>query len=210
MHYYDDKYFEWQREIGRITTKFTKHYFEPYIKPTDKVVDFGCGGGTLLAALNCAGKTGVEINPHAREHAKSLGVNVLESPQGLPDNAADVIISSHCLEHCHDPLSELRSLYTKLVPGGRIIFVTPYERYTPYVANDVNQHIFTWSPMCMGNLFTLAGFQIEDVSIIKHRFPPGYMRLQKILPASLFHFACVIWGHWYTDMQQVRCVGRKG
>jgi SAM-dependent methyltransferase len=209
MEYYDDKYFEWQREIGRITTKYTKHYFEPYIKATDKVIDFGCGGGSLLAALDCSGKIGLEINAHARAHANSLGITAVESCQEIPDNSANVIISSHALEHTHNPLAELKSLYPKLVKGGQIVFVTPYERLVAYEPNDVNQHLFTWSPMNLGNLCTLAGFEVKEVSIIKHRFPPGYMRLEKILPEPLFHLACILWGHWYTRMQQVRCVAVK-
>lgn len=209
MNYYNSAYFEWQREIGRITTKLTKHYFEPYIKSTDRVVDFGCGGGTLLASLNCATKTGVEINEHARAHAESLGVKTVSSPQALLDASADVIVSSHALEHCHDPLSELKSLHPKLAPGGRIIFVTPYERYVHYKPNDVNQHLFTWSPMNLGNLFTLAGFEVQESSIIRHRFPPGYQRLEKILPTAIMQLICTFWGYWYTDMQQVRCVGKK-
>ena len=49
------------------------HTFSDFIKETDKVLDFGCGGGYLLNELNCADKYGVDINPVALEEASKWG-----------------------------------------------------------------------------------------------------------------------------------------
>ena len=39
MHY-DEKYFEWQRNMGIIGGKVDKFKFEPFITSTDTVIDF--------------------------------------------------------------------------------------------------------------------------------------------------------------------------
>ena len=38
--------------------------------------------------------------------------------------------------------------------------------------NDINQHLFTWSPMSFGNLVQKSGFQISNVTIQKIIQPP--------------------------------------
>ena len=65
VHHYDDTYFGWQRAIGEFGVVASRFKYAPHIKPTDHVIDFGCGGGHLLAALPCAARMGVEVNPAA-------------------------------------------------------------------------------------------------------------------------------------------------
>lgn len=42
--YYDEKYFEWQKECGKIGGILNKFKFESYVKNSDVLLDFGCGG----------------------------------------------------------------------------------------------------------------------------------------------------------------------
>ena len=46
-------------------------YFKPYLKPTDSVLDFGCGNGGMLMHIKsaCATAAGLEVNAVAREIA---------------------------------------------------------------------------------------------------------------------------------------------
>jgi hypothetical protein len=58
-------------------------FYAPYIRKTDAVVDFGCGGGFLLDALDCGDKMGVEINPtHAHLDARLTQVRVVARNPG--------------------------------------------------------------------------------------------------------------------------------
>lgn len=45
---YNQTYFDYHNKIGEFSgwANYTK--FEKYIKPTDRVVDFGCGGGRFV------------------------------------------------------------------------------------------------------------------------------------------------------------------
>lgn len=171
--HYDEAYFAWQRRTGLFSAKANRYKFQPYIRATDRVVDFGCGGGYLLAALQCGERKGVEVNPVARDAAMKNGIAAVGSPAELPDAWADVIISNSALEHCEHPLMELRALLPKVTPGGRLVFVVPHETLEwPYKPGDINQHLYTWSPMGLGNLVKTAGFLVESVSASRFMWPP--------------------------------------
>ncbi len=183
--------------------------YQPYVGPQDLVVDFGCGGGFLLKELACKEKCGIEINPVARENAKKIGIKAVASAEDLAVGTADVVISSHALEHTFDPLGILVKLKGLLKPGGRLVLVTPFERDVNWQPNDINQHLFTWSPMNLGNLATKAGFVVETCEVVYHRFPPGCFFLEKYLGATAFHLLCRIWGRTSRAVVQVRVVAVK-
>ena len=46
-NHYDEKYFDWQRDIGAFGGWANRTKFEAYIAPHDRVLDFGGGGGSL-------------------------------------------------------------------------------------------------------------------------------------------------------------------
>src|SRR5260370_16308992 len=109
-HYKDtagSKYFEWQNANGAIAGRIEARKFKPYGKPTDGVLDFGCGGGHVLRNLDCARRVGIEINPSARIAAAELGIECHEVIAGVEDESFDVIISNHALEHVPFPISIL-------------------------------------------------------------------------------------------------------
>ena len=208
-NHYDQKYFEWQRSIGRLTGRANLFMYQPYIGPEDRVVDFGCGGGFLLKELACKEKCGIEINPVARDNAIGMGIAVVASADDLTPGSADVVISSHALEHTFDPLGVLVKIGTLLKPGGRLVLVTPFERDMNWKPNDINQHLFTWSPMNLGNLATKAGYVVETCEVVHHRFPPGALLFEKYLGKSVFHLLCRVWGLISRSVVQVRVVAVK-
>ena len=152
MSHYKEEYFNWQKEVGEFGGIANLFKFEKHIALDDSVIDFGSGGGFLLANLNCKQKIGVEINDVARSYSKELGIESVESIEMVEDNWADVIISNHALEHVENPLSSLKKILSKLKTGGKIIFVVPHERKQLYKENDKHQHLFTWSEANLGNL----------------------------------------------------------
>ena len=60
--HYDEEYFKYQSEIGRFGGWANLTKFSEYIRPEMKVLDFGCGGGYLLANISCKEKLGIEIS----------------------------------------------------------------------------------------------------------------------------------------------------
>ena len=207
--YYNEDYFKWQNDLARMGAELNLFMFKPYVRASDRVIDFGCGGGHLLSFLEASEKLGIEINPSAREVAKNQGIRTVESSAEIEENWADVIVSSHALEHCPDPMSIVKGLYRNLKPGGTIVLVVPYERKVPYAPNDVNQHLFTWSEMNLGNLFAACGFEIERVEEVKHKYLPYMRRILPIVGKSLFHVLCLLYGRLNRRVSQVRIIAHK-
>ena len=145
--YYGKKYFDRQKPIGEFGGWASLPTFAPYVRPEDTVLDFGCGGGFLLKNINCKKRIGVEINPHARETAKSNGIEVYASVNEVSDNCANVIISNNALEHCHHPLQELQALYPKLMGGASL------------------------SLLCHAKTLAMPGLKMMLISICTHGVP---------------------------------------
>lgn len=208
--HYDDQYFAWQTSIGEFGGWANQSKFSNYISLDSKVLDFGCGGGFLLKNLNCAKKIGVEVNPAAVETARKHGIEVYNRVDDVPDEYVDVVISNNALEHTLQPLEELKSLYRKLVPGGMIVLVAPCESISyGYRPNDVNHHLYSWSPMCLGNLFSEAGFSVIESKPYIHKWPPKYRLIASWGGRALFNLACRIYGRLERSWFQVRVVAEK-
>jgi SAM-dependent methyltransferase len=209
MSYYNKDYFDRQKKIGEFEGETGLFKFKDYIKPTDIVIDFGCGGGYLLKSLSCNGKIGIEPNKTAQKTAKRNDIEVYSSIEEIPDNFADVIISNHVLEHVLCPFESLSLLKRKVKFGGKLIFVVPHQ--TPsegFKENDINQHLYTWNPLTLGNLFKAAGYNVVKVDTIRHTWPPGYKIIRKLLGRNLFHFISRIYAILKNSCQ-IRIIAEK-
>lgn len=211
--HYDASYFAWQRKHcgGPQSALMDRWKFESFLSPRDVLLDFGCGGGFLLQALSCGSKYGVEVNSAAREEA-ALNGHVYADIEDLPESIAfDAIISHHALEHVDNPLDILRKLRARLRQGGKVVFVVPTEewhRQKRYRPDDINQHLYTWTPLSLGNLFARAGFQVERAELLRQRWPPKAQKLYRIMPALIFHIVCGLWGT-VTHSREIRIVALK-
>lgn len=208
--HYDEKYFDWQASIGEFGGWANQSKFIEYISSNSRVLDFGCGGGFLLKSVKCGKKVGVEVNPSAVETARKNNIEVFSSVEEIPDEYVDIIISNNALEHTLQPLNELKSLYKKLTVGGKLIFIVPCESISySYKFNDINHHLYSWSPMCIGNLFTEAGFSVIESKPYIHKWPPGYKFIAKVGGRRLFEIICRIYGRIERSWFQVRVVAEK-
>ncbi len=188
------RYFEWQHGIGQLGGKLNLFKFTPYIPEGAVVCDFGCGGGYLLEHLPGREKVGVEVSAEARREAGIRGVRVLASTAELPDEHFDVIVSNHALEHAVRPLDELVGLRPKLKVGGRMVFCLPVDDWRSqrtYRPDDINHHLYTWSPQLAGNLFSDAGLAVRSVQLLRHAWSPKIWRLFG-WSAPLFRLACFV------------------
>ena len=178
MKGYDTKYFDWQKEIGKVGGYLNKFKFEENVKETDILMDFGCGGGYLLDNFNNKRKIGFEINKAAWDEIKSKGIEVYDDFDCIEDNSIDCIISNHAMEHVPLPLTSLQMLYKKLKTGGKLVIVIPCEQPSEpgfyYKKNDINQHLHTWCPMTFGNLATKAGFEVISCDVFQHQWTPDW------------------------------------
>ena len=209
MTYYDEKYFEWQKDIGIIGGYLNKFKFEQHVKESDVLMDFGCGGGYLLSNFKNPEKFGFEINRHAWKECERNGVRVVDSFKDIEESSVDTIISNHALEHVPLPLETLKDLQRVLKPGGKIVIVLPCEQPSEsgfhYRPGDINQHLHTWCPMTFGNLCTLAGIDVISCKTLQHQWCPDFKTAYK---SPDFHERCIEHAKRNNNLQ-IRMVGTK-
>lgn len=213
--YYNKKYFNWQKgEGGGSFGAWAEPYkFNKSINKHSTVIDFGCGGGYVLNALSCKNRIGIEPNLGAIETLSQFNIRHFKSPvealATLGGDIADVIISNHALEHTLNPLDEIIELKKLLKPGGIAHFIVPCESVNmSYNPLNVDHHLYTWSPMNLGNLFSEAGYVVESCNPIFHKWPPFYQSISK-LGWPIFNLICKIYGRISTSSTQVEIIAKK-
>ncbi|HEX6500397.1 MAG TPA: class I SAM-dependent methyltransferase [Micromonosporaceae bacterium] len=196
--HYDARYFAWQNSNIEIKTRIKIQRFAPHIRPTDTVIDFGCAGGALIAGLNCARRIGVELNDVARASAvEQYGIEAYKSLAEVPDGIADVVISNHVLEHIAAPYDALRQLKPKIKPEGKLVLVLPIDDFRAqrqWDPNDINRHLYTWSPLNLGNLLDEAGYQPVQMKVLRHTLMRGLDKFAK-LPEPAFEAVCRLYSY---------------
>ncbi|SRR5258708_1744408 len=207
--YYDQTYYAWQKKAGLYGAVQDIWMYKPYIKPTDIVLDFGCGGGYMLHELQCAKKIGVDINKAARNEAKRNGLIVFAGMSMIPTALKfSTIISHHALEHVETPYEILNQIYRRLKIGGTFVCVVPiddWRKEKKYIETDINKHLYTWTPLLIGNLFTRAGFTIKDIQIITFAWLPLSRFYYRFIPAFIYKALGYFWSAW-TNNRQIRIV----
>ena len=182
-------------------------FFLRYIDESDDVLDFGCGTGEIISRIPCRSRFGVEVNEPSRREAESRGVHVLHDLTEMESSSVDVVISHHALEHVSEPAPTLRELVRVLRPGGRAIIVVPAENprraATRTWHDEPEKHLFSWSPLTLGNLMEDCGFTVKHAFIREfgyshflnpvRRVPLVYPLARRILALFLdrFHSVCI-------------------
>lgn len=106
--------------------------FAPY-RRTGRLLDVGCGAGSLLEAARRAGweAVGTEVSRPAVEHARREGFEVFcgdLAEAGFPEGHFDVVTASEILEHLPDPRAMVREIARVVRPGGLFWGTTPHGR----------------------------------------------------------------------------------
>jgi ubiquinone/menaquinone biosynthesis C-methylase UbiE len=128
------------------TAENSAAYLLPYLKPGQRLLDVGCGPGTLTLdlAARVGTVTGLEQTADAldlaRAEAARRGVSDVEFAVGdvhaLPFAAAefDVVHAHQVLQHVADPVQALREMRRVTAPGGIV------------AARDSDYPSFAWYP----------------------------------------------------------------
>ena len=103
------------------------------IRPSDRLLDLGCGAGDLTADLRpaVASIVGVDVAEAALRRARARHPDIpfvladLDGALPLEDNAFDAVWSSEVIEHVADTARWMSEVRRVLRPGGRLLLTTP-------------------------------------------------------------------------------------
>jgi SAM-dependent methyltransferase len=211
--HYGEDYFAWQQECGTLGGWANQDKYRDTVCSDARVLDFGCGGGFLLSQMGCAERFGIEPNPVARRCAEQNGLTMFEGPSdalaALGPDSLDLIISDNALEHALEPWRALSALLPLLKPGGKLHLYVPCENISwLYKKENIDQHMYSWSPQSIGNLAAAAGFDVLYSKPYIHKWPPKSQLVSK-LGRPIFNFAARIWGQIDRRWFQVELLAVK-
>ncbi len=153
--------------------------FQPHVRPTDTVLEFGVGAGWNLRELRCARKLGCDVADFLAEDLRTAGIEFFPALDDLPDAVADVVICHHALEHVLEPARVLTDLKRMLKPGGRLLLHVPLEtgrRFHRFDPTEPNHHLYSWNAQTLGALATESGWRVEAAGV----GPFGYDRFAAV------------------------------
>ncbi len=157
------------RIIGNRQTRFlTRH-----LPVGGRVLDIGCGRGVVASPLAAAGYavTGIEISKDAVEGIdERVKVVIADTPAEAPlqDEAFDLVVIWHVLEHVIDPFSTLQTARRVLKPDGKLVVAVPnYSSWQSKVFRaawfhlDPPRHLYQFSAEGLRLLLSECGLEVK-------------------------------------------------
>jgi SAM-dependent methyltransferase len=141
------------------------------VRREQKILDVGCGAGTLLDQLAGLGFTRLMgIDPFiARDMRTGRGVEIRKMRLSDVTDKFDVIMFNHSFEHVLNPEAELMAVRNRMNSGGRCIVRVPtpsseaWKTYgTDWVQLDAPRHITLLSRSGMAILASNCGFALRE------------------------------------------------
>ena len=148
-----------------------REVYSSLVLPGSRVLDIGCGDGSLLASLAPSRGLGIDIDAAAIADAAAANPGLefrrLDAHEPLPEGPWDFVILSHVLGEFHDIQAVLRRVRAACGPSTRIIVNTCSRLWTIPLriaeSTGIGKPKFerAWlSPMDLRNLLQIEGFQV--------------------------------------------------
>jgi SAM-dependent methyltransferase len=164
------RYHESKRAIPELTVPWVARLraekLQPYVRPTDVVLEYGVGYGWNLLELKCALKLGFDVSDFLRPELEKQKIEFVDAARS--ESCADVVICHHTLEHVLNPAQTLEEIRRILRPNGKLLLYVPFEkerRYRHFNSTEPNHHLYSWNVQTLGNLVLECGFTIESAGI---------------------------------------------
>ncbi|HEX9084687.1 MAG TPA: methyltransferase domain-containing protein [Gemmatimonadaceae bacterium] len=134
-----------------------------------------------------------------KRHAGSIGIDVIDSDavdivgdaievlRSFPDGVADLVTSSHFLEHVPDLQAVLHEIVRVTRTGGRVVAVVPHFAHPYFYSDPTHIHhfgLYTFSYFADDQRFRrrvpeysrLHGLYLVDADLVFKSSPPFYFR----------------------------------
>lgn len=151
-------------------------------KKSGKILDVGCGDGSLLKFLKDLGwqTYGVELNPQSTGFAKEkLGLDIFcgdIEEADYPLEFFDVVSFIHSLEHLRDPVATLNKIQLILKKDGILVIEVPnFGGFSSFVFRDkwvgINAplHLYHFTKKVLEKILTICKFSPIEFKFISTR-----------------------------------------
>ena len=153
---------------NRVWQILTSEFFSRWIKPSDTILDLGCGYGEFINNVKATEKYGMDLNPSTRDQVHD-DVEFFEQdcslPWPLPQDSLDVVFTSNFFEHLPTKQvlqSTLVEAFRCLKPNGHLIALGPNIKYLEGEYWDFFDHYLPLTEMSLAELLSLSGFRVEQ------------------------------------------------
>jgi SAM-dependent methyltransferase len=136
---------------------------------TARILDFGCGTGTMLGHLQRFGEVeGVDADEqavrycHARGHARVqlLASDVLP----FPEDSFELVTALDVLEHIEDDRRALEEIARVLRPGGALLATVPAYQWMWGAQDEISHHVRRYASRQLGDRILAAGLDLERLT----------------------------------------------
>jgi len=166
-HIYDLRFRGLEKYRNQVWQVLVKNFFSHWIKPSDKVLDLGCGYGEFINNVEAKSRLAMDLNPKSQDHL-SEGIEFLRQdcsqPWPIEPATLDIVFTSNFFEHLPDKNALERTvdhLHTHLKPGGRLLMLGPNIAVLKGRYWDFWDHHVPLSDASASELLKLKGFAIE-------------------------------------------------
>jgi len=135
------------------------------ISPPARVLDVGCGNGSLLLALRDvwpgAKLTGCDLSVESVAFAAAAGFSVWPGTAATvaADRRADLVVSINVIEHTADPRAFVGALAGTLADGGQLVVICP-DGARAGVELLIADHLFSFTASHLESFAAAAGMRV--------------------------------------------------
>jgi SAM-dependent methyltransferase len=149
------------------------------VEATGRFLDFGCGSGAFLDAMEGFDGIGFEVQADVPGGASRRGRFVIGDiladaieQAGLEPASFDFIAAWDVLEHLAVPMRQMKRLHTLLKPGGRLYLTVPNS--SSWVARLSGEkwnmllleHLWYFDPATVTRFLDRCGFTMDTIKVI--------------------------------------------
>ena len=211
-HIYDLRFRGLEEYRNQIWQVLVKKFFSRWIKPSDKILDLGCGYGEFINNANAKIRLAMDLNGKTQDHL-SKDVKFLQQdcsqPWPIESNTLDIVFTSNFFEHLPDKNSLERTInqvHEHLKPGGLLLMLGPNIAFLNGHYWNFWDHHIPLSHESAAELLELKGFVVEENI---PRFLPYNMTRVKKRPLFLVSMYLRLRWAWPFFGKQFFLVARK-
>ena len=170
----------------KIFTFLLDRYFAGTSPNGRRILDVGCGTGTMLKYLERYGSAeGIDFDAEAIEYCRGRGLtNVKQaSAENLPfsSESFDLVTALDVIEHTDDDVGVLREIARVLRPNGALLMTVPAYKFLWGQQDEISAHRRRYVASQMRDRLGAAGFMVRRLSYFNAALFPAiaFVRLMR-------------------------------